>query len=68
MASELGPKQKELLKKLELIRGNYETVFDDESVKSLPKAMTAIHDEFDAVLQGLEEGEFVDDDDEDEDE
>lgn len=54
----LKGKQKELFIDLEKVRGEYETVLDDSSVKSLPRALERINDKFDEILQKLEDGEF----------
>jgi hypothetical protein len=54
----LSEKQQKLLKDLEAVRSNMEYLLDEESVLSLPKKFSRVKDDFDAVLQALEDGEY----------
>lgn len=65
--SELGTKHKKLLKELEEVRSKYETLLEDSSVKSLPKEFERTNDEFDGIIQAVEDGDYVDEPEEEED-
>jgi molecular chaperone GrpE (heat shock protein) len=54
----LADKQKKLLSELENIRSEMDTILSDESVVSFPKAYKTMTDNFDDVIQRLEDGEF----------
>ena len=54
----LTEKQKELLKDLEVVRSEMEVLLEDETIISLPRAYRMVKDNFDAVLQKLEDGEY----------
>lgn len=54
----LNSKQKKLLDDLNDVRNRMESLLEDETVISLPRTFTKIKDEFDSVLQGLEDGEY----------
>lgn len=57
--AELSTKQKELLRTMEDLRSEYEQVTDDCSIKSFPKAFERINDQFDELIQKVEDGEFM---------
>lgn len=68
MMAELGKNQRQMLKDLEEVRSKYETVVEDESIKALPRAVEKINEDFDAILQKIEDCEYQDDKEEEDEE
>lgn len=58
---EISKNHKELLKDLEEVRKEMDTLLEDESILSLPKTFQRLKDEFDHVLQCIEDGEYEED-------
>jgi uncharacterized protein YoxC len=54
----MTPKEAKLFKDLEEIRNTLETLVDDETVKTMPKAIKDLTNQFDAILQDIEDGEY----------